>query len=187
MSLRLCLLLFAAGARAEDGANEKADTNGECHYAHYDDGIDLSALHPECKMKCDMEGKAKNKYDCENGGADGQCCQWDESTNIDKCDQLTVQNELYKAADACCDEASEKCGDDGWPTVCNLGCASIMVPLANKCMSKFATIGMTSSVSTPRSAPRPTAIPPAHRLSRVPTGLLVKGCRVRRSRLLASL
>ena len=46
------LLLLVVGAHADDsGDNEKKDTNGECLFAHYDAGIDMSKVNPQCNGK----------------------------------------------------------------------------------------------------------------------------------------
>jgi hypothetical protein len=90
---------------------------------------------------------SRAEFDCLNAGSDGECCQWAEGTELTDCTKEAVQNELYRAADSCCDEETETCSDDGWPKTCNLGCASIMVPLLNKCVSKFAALGLTASVA----------------------------------------
>jgi len=107
----------------------------------------MDTLVPECHDKCSMSGKAKNEYDCLNGADGDQCCRWDDNLELKDCKADAVHDELYRAADACCDEATESCSDDGWPKSCNLGCASIMVPLMATCVSKFPALGLTASVA----------------------------------------
>ena len=134
-----------------DGA-EKKDTNGACSYLAFDMGVKVNT-DGGCGTpgKCSMAGTAKNEYECVNG-PDVGCCQWDDNELLSTCDITHVQNQMYKAADVCCDEATEICSDDGWPKSCNLGCASVMVPLVQKCVSNFPTIGLAASATPLQTA-----------------------------------
>merc|ERR1719326_81972 len=111
----LFLLLAIAAAEENDEDAQRANTNGVCSYLDYDDGIKMDTLVPECHDKCSMSGKAKNEYDCLNGADGDQCCRWDDNLELKDCKADAVKDELYRAADACCDEATESCSDDGWP------------------------------------------------------------------------
>jgi len=148
----LSLLLLVAAAASEDNTDtEKSNTDGKCSYLDYDAGISMAKLNPQCNGKCSVSGTAKNEYDCMNSG-DPACCKWDNNELLAQCTKVAVQNALYIAADTCCDEASESCSDDGWPKSCNLGCAAVMVPLMNKCVSTFPSLGLTASVAPLQTA-----------------------------------
>jgi len=138
---------------------QRQDTVGVCHYLEFEDGIKMDD--PTCNGKCSVAGTAKTEYDC-NHADGGVCCEWDDSTSLNKCTKDAVLSELYKAADVCCDETTEKCDEDGWPHTCNLGCAAIMVPLVNKCLSSFKTLGLAASATPLQTAtnkcPCPTQI-----------------------------
>merc|ERR1719198_1383383 len=153
--------LLLAGARADDGFPtdpgdgdggggddaEKKDTDGICAYMDFDAGVAVNTDgHCGNPPKCSTALTAKNEYECMNG-ADVGCCKWDDNELLGTCTKDAVQNQLYKAADVCCDEVTESCSDDGWPKTCNLGCGSVMVPLMNKCLSNFPSLGLTASVT----------------------------------------
>jgi len=155
MLLFLLLLLSCSAVAEEDNGDgipdEKDDTNGAC--AYMDPRTDPN-LGP-CGFQgcpslcgnpptCSVAKTAVNEYDCLNGPSP-ECCQWNDNELLYECDKDPVMNQLYKAADTCCNEASESCSDDGWPKSCNLGCGAIMIPLMNKCLSSFPDIGLTAS------------------------------------------
>jgi hypothetical protein len=71
----------------------------------------------------------------------GTCCKWARSHVLGSCSQDIVQTELFQAADTCCMESTETCSEDGYPKSCNLGCASVIVPVATECLHAFEKLG----------------------------------------------
>ena len=137
------------GEDPSQAESEKDDKDGVCHYLEFDAGIKMD--NPNCNGKCSVAGTAKNEYDCVTAD-NGECCAWDDNKLLKECTLDSVQNELYKAADVCCDETTETCDGDGWPETCNLGCAAVMVPLVQKCLESFPSLGLATAVTPLRTA-----------------------------------
>lgn len=137
---------------------EEADINGGkytgptaagvCAFQDFDDaGINMANMNgpgTTCDGKCSTAGAAKSEDDCLVGGDD--CCKWSPGNMLHNCSLGGVQAELYRGADLCCDEVTETCSSDGWPTTCNLGCAAVLIPVTTECLHSFPKLGLQSSI-----------------------------------------
>jgi len=165
LAIAVCLLVVGMGSAEEvtpgDGSPDDRESDsfqkgigdGMCKYLDFDEGVAVNTDNAKCGTppKCSTANTALNEYECLNGDDVG-CCKWDEDEVLSKCSKDKVERQLYKAADTCCDETSESCNDDGWPKSCNLGCGAIMVPLVDKCLSAFSTIGLSASATPLKTA-----------------------------------